>query len=121
MNDPYQFVVSDYFGTGEGNTVCILITRAYPIQDDYEVPPSLDGIKFVPGKLRNSAKFRATREFIESFDKWYSNYAENLSRKEFLQRFSSHLPPYVEKILNSEPGKGPGNFNFKLQLHMNFS
>lgn len=119
MNDPYQFIVSDYFGTGEGSTVCILITRAYPTEDDYEIPPSLDGLKFVPGKLRNSAKFRATREFIESFDKWYSNYAENLSREEFLQRFSSHLPPYVERILTS--GEGPGNFNFKLQLHMNFS
>lgn len=119
MNDPYQFIVSDYFGTGEGNTVCILITRAYPVQDDYEVPPSLDGIKFVPGKLRTTAKFRATREFVENFGKWYTNFAENLAREEFLQRFSSHLPPYVEKILNS--GEGPGNFNFKLQLHMNFS
>ena len=117
----YQFVVCDYFATGEGSTKMILITRAYPNSDDYETHGEVvDGV-YVPGTLKNSAKFRAAREFIEEFGGYYAQGAENLSREEFLKRFSNHLPPYVEKILNAEAGDRPGNFNFKLQIHMNFS
>ena len=117
----YQFVACDYYATGEGRTLCLLITRAYPHSDDYETHGDIvDGV-WIPGTLKNSAKFRATREFAEEFGGYYLQGAENLSREEFLKRFVNHLPPYTEKILNPEPGEGPGNFNLKLQLHMNFS
>ena len=109
----YQFLACDYFATGEGRTVCLLITRAYPRTDDYETGETK--------RCKNSAKFRAAREFIEEFGGWYAQGAENLSREEFLRRFGNHLPTYTEKILNPEPGEGPGNFNIKLQIHMNFS
>jgi hypothetical protein len=115
----YQYIACDYYGTGEGRTVCLLITRAYPRSEDYETHGNIvDGV-WVPGTLKNSAKFRAAREFADEFGGWYARGAENLSREEFLQRFGNHLPPYTEKILNSEDG--PGNFNLKLQLHMNYS
>jgi len=120
----YQFVVCDYFATGEGSTKMILITRAYPHADDYATESYIDDDgKFCVGELKegHTAKVRAAREFIEEFGGWYAQGAENLSREEFLKRFSNHLPPYVEKILNAEAGDRPGNFNFKLQIHMNFS
>ena len=117
----YQFVVCDYSATGEGRTLCLLITRAYPKGDDYETHGELVDGKFIPGTLKNSAKFRAAREFVEQFGGYYARGAENLSREEFLKRFGNHLPPYIDKMLNPEPGEGPGNFNLKLQIHMNYS
>jgi len=117
----YQFLACDYYATGEGRTLCLLITRAYPKGDDYDRPGELVDGKFVPGTLKNSAKFRAAREFVEQFGGYYTRGAENLTREEFLKRFGNHLPPYTEKMLNPEPGEGPGNFNLKLQIHMNYS
>ena len=38
----YQFLACDYFATGEGRTVMLLITRAYPHADDYETPGDAD-------------------------------------------------------------------------------
>lgn len=122
MNDElYQFVASDYYATGEGRTVCLLITRAYPRSEDYATESRFEDGMFIPGELANSAKFRAAREFTEEFGSYFAQGAENLPREEFLKRFGNHLPPYTEKILNPEPGEGPGNFNLKLQIHMNFS
>ena len=117
----YQFVVSDYYATGEGRTIMLLITRAYPLGSDYITESHFDDGKFVLGELGNTAKFRAAREFIDEFGGYYAQGAENLSREEFLKRFGNHLPPYTEKILSPEPGNGPGNFNLKLQVHLNFS
>ena len=117
----YQFLACDYYATGEGRTLCLLITRAYPRGDDYATESRFEDGMFIPGELANSAKFRAAREFIEEFGGWYAQGAENLTREEFLKRFGNHLPPYTEKMLNPEPGEGPGNFNLKLQIHMNFS
>ena len=112
--------------TTEENTNCTALWwpglgNAYPRTDDYETPSDFVDGKFVPGTLKNSAKFRAAREFAEEFGGYYLQGAENLSREEFLKRFGNHLPPYAEKILSPEPGEGPGNFNLKLQIHMNFS
>lgn len=122
MNDElYQFLACDYYATGEGRTVMLLITRAYPHTDDYETRGDFVDGKLVPGTLKNSAKFRAAREFIEEFDGWYAQGAENLPREEFLTRFGHHLPEYVHNILKKEGDERPGNFNYKAQIHLNFS
>jgi hypothetical protein len=112
-NDLYQYIACDYYATGEGRTVCLLITRAYPHSDDYDQNFEI--------KQGHTPKVRAAREFAEHFGGYYLQGAENLSREEFLKRFGNHLPPYTEKILSPDPGEGPGNFNLKLQIHMNFS
>ena len=120
----YQFLACDYFATGEGRTIMVLITRAYPKQDDYDIPPDFkedaEGkMQYVPGVLKNSAKFRAAREFIEEFGGWYAQGAENLSREEFIQKFGRFIPEIVLNLLNSEDQ--PGNLSFKQQFHFNFS
>tara|TARA_R110000868_G_scaffold268433_1_gene527608 strand:- start:2208 stop:2597 length:390 start_codon:yes stop_codon:yes gene_type:complete len=119
----YQFLACDYSATGEGRTLCLLITRAYPHSDDYETHGGYNDGVYTPPVMKagHSAKVRAAREFAEEFGGYYLQGAENLSREEFLKRFGNHLPPYTEKILNPEPGEGPGNFNLKLQIHLNFS
>jgi hypothetical protein len=109
----YQFLACDYYATGEGRTLCLLITRAYPRNEDYDENFEI--------KQSHTPKVRAAREFADEFGGYYLQGAENLSREEFLKRFGNHLPPYTEKILNPEAGEGPGNFNLKLQIHLNFS
>jgi len=109
----YQFIASDYYATGEGRTVMLLITRAYPHRDDYDENYEL--------KEGHTPKVIAGREFIEQFGGYFAMGAENLLREEFLKRFGHHLPEYVHKILAAEGNERPGNFNFKQSLHLNFS
>lgn len=117
----YQFLACDYFATGEGRSIMLLITRAYPKQEDYATESYFDEDGFHLGELANSAKFRAAREFVEEFGGWYAQGAENLTREEFLQRFGHHLPEYAHNILNAEGDDRPGNFNFKQSVHFNYS
>lgn len=111
----YQFIVSDYYATGEGRTVSLLITRAYPHTDDYE--------DVMTGKLKqgHTAKVRAAREFKELFGGWFLQGAENLPREEFIKKYSHHLPVYMTKLLEAEGEDRPGNLNFFTQIHLNFS
>lgn len=108
----YQFLVCDYYATGEGRTICLLITRAYAHADDYEGT-------YPDYTYKNSAKFRAAREFIEHFGGWYAQGAENLPREEFLKRFGHFLPDVVKNMLTD--ATQPGNLNFKQSFHFNFS
>lgn len=108
----YQFLACDYYATGEGVTICLLITRAYPHVDDYE--GSYPDITY-----KNTAKFRAAREFIEEFGGWYAQGAENLPREEFLEKYGKYLPELVRNLLTNDDQ--PGNLNFKQQFHVNYS
>lgn len=124
MSDLYQYMYCDYFGTGEGRTLCVMITRAYPKQDDYEVPPDFvtdenGKMTYVPGKLKYSQKLIAAREFAERFGLYYAQGAENLSKEEFLTRCGRLIPEMVLKLLNSEDQ--PGNLSFSQEFHFNYS
>jgi hypothetical protein len=124
MDELYQYVFSDYYGTGEGRTICVLITRAYPKQDDYEVAPDfvedVEGkLQYVPGVLKYSQKFIAAREFKERFGDFYVEFAENLSKEEFLTRCGRLLPDMVLKLVNGEDT--PSNLYFAQEFHFNYS
>jgi ribosomal protein S2 len=113
----YQYLASDYYATGEGRTICLLITRAYPKKEDYEIEPQFVDGQFVPGTLKNTDKFRAAREFIEEFDEWMARGAENLPKEEFIKRFQNYLPKHVETMMANPPG----NFNFKQRFYFNYA
>lgn len=119
--DLYQFIAADYYATGEGRTVCFLITRAYPHTDDYETHGNYNNGVYTPPVMKpgHTDKVRAAREFAEEFGGYYLQVAENLNRDEFLRRFGHLLPGFVENILNDSDQ--PGNFNFKQSLHLNYS
>lgn len=107
----YQFMTCDYYATGEGRTICLLITRAYPRSDDYE--------DRMNEKLKYSAEEIAKREFSEKFGSWLVRGAEHLSREDFLKKYSHYLPSFVEKSLTDKDQLV--NFNFAQSLHVNFS
>lgn len=113
IDELYQFLVCDYYATGEGRTVMLLITRAYPRAEDRDENYEL--------KVGYTSKVIAAREFADQFGKWYLQSAENLPREEFVKKHGHHLPEYVHKILNAEGNERPGNFSFKLSIHFNYA
>lgn len=120
--DRYQFIVCDYSATGEGMTKMIMITRAYPREDDYKTRGNYDyetGV-YTPGVLKpnRTAKVRAAREFVEEFGAFCAQGAENLTRKEFFDHYDNYLPKFVKRMVESEDQ--PGNFHFVQKIHFNF-
>jgi hypothetical protein len=107
----YQYLVSDYFATGEGRTVMILITRTHPHIDDYDAGNKL--------KSGVSPKTIAAREFIERFGGYYAQGAENLTKEKFIERYWHHLPVHVSNLLTDQDQ--PGNLNFSQSLHLNYA
>ena len=101
-----HYIVSDYYATGEGRTISILITRAYPRTEDYE-----------NGNLKDNLKERLIREFAECFDPYLAFNAEVLEKEAFLQRYKNHLSELVIRQLDSLSG----NFHYHSQFHINFS
>lgn len=117
----YTFVVCDYSATGEGRTICLLITRAYPYQEDYVKPSWFDdeGKWHHEQETRNTAEERALREFTVKFGGWMRQGAEVLDRQSFLTRFGNMLPQPVKNMLTTDDA--PGNMNFSQEFHFNFS
>ena len=115
----YQFLACDYYATGEGRTICLLITRAYPHADDYEDHVLLSHPPKRVLKKGHTPKVIAAREFRDAFGGWYLQGAENLPREEFLERFGHYLPDFLKTLLTKE--EQPGNLNFKQEFHLNYS
>lgn len=124
MNTDLIFVVSDYYATGEGRTISILVTRAYPTEDDWDVKPTFevgpDGkYIFKNGNLKNTKDQIALNEFIDHFDTFYAMGAEVLEKEEFISRYSSFIPQSVLK--QTETDSDSGNFHYFSQFHINYS
>lgn len=90
-----QYLVSDYFATGEGRCVSILITQE---QD----------------------KLEAAQSFYDLFGDWYGICAENMTHDEFWKKYCPYMPQYVKNLLEDVAGP-PGAFNYYSQLYINFS
>lgn len=88
-----QYLVSDYYATGEGRTVCILITPA----------PATE----------HSSKLVAAKEFLELFGNWYIKCAENLPKDDFFKRYGHYLPSFVLPI-------GDAHVHYSMKLHINY-
>lgn len=115
------FIASEYYATGEGRTVSILITRAIPSDSHYYIKPEWvktpEGWKYKEGVMNCTREQIALEEFKKTFDVWTAIGAEVLSQEEFVKRFSYQLPPMVINYI-SDP---EGNFRYHSQLHLNLS
>jgi hypothetical protein len=111
-----KYLICDYFATGEGRTISILITMAYPKNEDYEEKPS-DKNGWV-GVLNKTHSEIAKREFIERFGDWFAIGCDEIEQDELLEKYSSLLPQAALNIINAE--RKP-SFSFFQQLHFNYS
>lgn len=117
-----HYVVSDYYATGEGRTISILITPGYIWDGDYETKPEYikkeDGTySFKEGVLKRSMNFILLREFATIFDWFHYQGAEILTKEDFLQRYGKYVSSYILDLLESKAG----NLNYYNQFHINLS
>lgn len=123
-DDMYVYVAGDYMATGEGRTIMLMVTRAYPRKEDYAVQPDFnvreDGVwEYVPGQLKGSRDDIALREFAERFGDWFGRCGEVVSKEDFFKRYDAMLPPFVRKMVDGPDH--PGNFKWVTECHYNFS
>jgi hypothetical protein len=106
---PWRFLVNDYYSTGEGRTISLMITQALPrLSEDFD--EDRNGYKAVTTK-----EYRAIREFYEVFGEWGSKEVEFLPDNHFFGTYSNCLPPLLHNI------KDDSYYSFYTQLHFNLS
>lgn len=122
-SDPYVFLAIDYLATGEGRRTFLLVTRANPRKEDYEVEPKWSNeTGFTPGVLLKSPKDIALRELRDrGVDSYFMQGVEEFSREKFLSYYHIFLPEFVIKILNETGNDAPGNFHYFVDIHYNYS
>lgn len=108
VDEHWVYMVSEYFGTGEGQTTCIMMTQASPYGDDFT-----EENRYVP---INSKQYRAVREFHKQFGTWYLHGLKFLTKEDFFSEYSYYIPPAMMKLLNRSCFK-----DFYTRVHYNFS
>lgn len=97
----FDYAVSRYSATGEGSTICILISRALEIE--------------------GTAKEEVIRkEFSDVFSPWQARGMEILPQEKFLERYGKLIPKYVENAI-LDPTFKSSSFYYFSEVHMNFS
>ena len=108
VDEYWVYMIGEYFGTGEGQTTCIMMTQATPYGDDYSGEN-----KYVP---INSKQYRAVRKFHEEFGTWMLYGLKFLSKEDFLTECAYFIPPVMMKLSNAKCFK-----EFHTRVHYNFS
>jgi len=108
VDEHWVYMIGEYFGTGEGQTTCIMMTQATPYGDDFD-----EEHKYVP---INSKQYRAVRKFHEEFGTWMLYGLKFLSKEDFLTECAYFIPPVMMKLSNAKCFK-----EFHTRVHYNFS
>jgi len=110
VDEYWVYMVSEYFGTGEGQTVCVMMTQANPGHaEDFETSTN----RYVPCTTK---QYRAVRAFHEQFGTWYLHGLRFLSKEDFFSEYSYYIPPAMMKLSNKSCYK-----DFHTHVHYNFS
>jgi hypothetical protein len=127
MSNDLIYAVCDYFATGEGRCISMLIIRPDFDDEDYESKPNwtvdIEGAwTYYEGVLKEGVTVEdvVKREFTKEFDSWYAIGMELLERDVFFERFDSCIPTVIKNL--TDPAKGPiPAFHWKQQIYYNFS
>ena len=107
-----RFLVGDYFGTGNGRTLCVLCSQSMPYGDDYDkTAPHPQNYEPV-----NSQEYRAVREFHQKFGSWMLQGVRFVSREDFFEKYGHLLPSALVELKDKSC-----YLNYYSQLHFNFS
>jgi hypothetical protein len=108
VDEYWVYMLSEYGATGEGNTVCIMMTQAIPYGADFS-----EENRYVP---INSQQYRAVRAFHEQFGTWHLHGLRFLSKEDFFTECAYYIPPVMMKLSNKNCFK-----EFHTKVHYNFS
>ena len=107
-----RFLVGDFFGTGNGRTLCVLCSQSMPYGDDYDKnAPHPQNYKPV-----NSKEYRAVREFHSYFGSWMLRGVRFVSREDFFEKYGHLLPSSLVELKDKSC-----YLNYYSKLHFNFS
>jgi hypothetical protein len=91
----YKFFVCDYFATGEGRSIWLMVDRWY-------------------GKGW-SDPLHHFQTFIE--DAYYYSFIEEANEEKFLNYYANLIPDYVRKMIEKKDQQG---FTWQTHLHFNY-
>lgn len=110
VDEHWVYMVAEYFGTGEGQTTCIMLTQANAGHaEDFETSTN----KYVPCTTK---EYRAVREFHTQFGTWMLHGLKFVTREDFFGDYAYYIPPVMMKLSNH-----PGYKTFYTEVHYNFS
>ena len=110
VDEYWVYMVSEYFGTGEGQTVCIMMTQANPgHKEEFETSTN----RYVACTTK---QYRAVRAFHEQFGTWHLHGLRFLSKEDFFTEYAYYIPPVMMKLSNKSCYK-----DFHTRVHYNFS
>jgi hypothetical protein len=104
----WVYMIGEYYGTGEGQTTCVMMTQATPYGDDYSEENRYVAV--------NSKQYRAVRKFHEEFGTWMLYGLKFLSKEDFLTECAYYIPPVMMKLANTSCFK-----EFHTKVYYNFS
>lgn len=108
----WVYMIGEYYGTGEGQTTCVMMTQATPYGDDFDrALPYPDNYKAI-----TSQEYRAVRKFHEEFGTWMLYGLKFLSKEDFLTECAYFIPPVMMKLANKSCFK-----EFHTKVYYNFS
>jgi hypothetical protein len=110
VDEHWVYMVGEYFGTGEGQTICIMLTQASAGHaEDFETSTN----KYVACTTK---EYRAVREFHEQFGTWMLHGLKFLTKEDFFGNYAYYIPPVMMKLSNQACYK-----SFYTRIHYNFS
>ena len=113
-NDSWMFLESQYYGTGEGQTTCLMMTQANPRgdKDDFDrTLPYPDNYKPLTSK-----QYRAVREFHKQFGTWHLHGLRFHTREAFFKNYANMLPSALVNLKDQECF-----LEYHSELYYNFS
>lgn len=99
--------MSEYFATGEGMTVSVLVTPAWPSATDYIRPHDYND-----RRTHNTAEERAIEECKEQFG-YFGLGAQIVD----YEKISRYLPEFIKKFIEDQKG----HVHYYSQFHLNLS
>ena len=114
-NDSWMFLEAEYYGTGEGQTLCLQMTQANPRGGDNgdfdRTLPYPDDCKPI-----NTKQYRAVRGFHKLFGTWYLHGLRFHTREAFFDRYANQLPSSLVKLKDQQCF-----LEYHTELHYNFA
>ena len=111
-DESWMFLESQYYGTGEGQTTCLMMTQANPYGDDFDKTlPYPDNYKPITSK-----QYRAVRGFHKLFGTWHLHGLRFHTREAFFKNYANMLPSALVKLKDQQC-----MLEYHSELHYNFS
>ena len=109
------FLEAEYYGTGEGQTLCLQMTQARPWGGDNgdfdrTLPPPDDC------KVLTTQAYRAVRSFHKNFGTWHLHGLRFHTRKAFFDKYANQLPSSLVKLKDQRC-----MLEYHSELHYNFA